>query len=149
MVPEWFGSAVPVRRTSRASDPLLFSKYEFPASRDVYCGQLPFTLSECMYTEGGYRLSEEEMPRKSKGSNAREARSQRAAKARHQTREQVRRRVLVDFCTCGRCMRGDYSSLCLSAREIARTCNTLRIPTTTGRIGAWQVTTVTRLFRGS
>ena len=86
------------------------------------------------------------MPPELKGKNAREVRSQVAAAAREETRERVRRRVFFSFCTCGNCVRGDYSNLCLSAREIARTCNTLQVPTTTGRVGAWQVTTVTRLF---
>ena len=86
------------------------------------------------------------MTGKSKGAKARQVRSQRAAETRTATRELIRRRVFGNFCRCTRCRSGDYSNLCLSAREIAGTCNALKVPTTTGKIGTWQVTTVTRLF---
>ena len=82
----------------------------------------------------------------SKGFKARQVRSANAARAREETREAVRKIVLYEFCTCRKCSQGDYSDLCLSAREISRTCNTLKVPTITGLVGTWQVTTVQRLF---
>jgi hypothetical protein len=87
------------------------------------------------------------MTGKSRGAKARQMRSMLAAGARDRVRELIRQRVFEEFCSCGKCLRGDYSNLCLSAREIAGTCNALKVPTTTGKIGTWQVTTVTRLFK--
>lgn len=63
------------------------------------------------------------------------------------TRELIRREVFDSFCECGKCSQGDYKNLCMSNREIARTCNTLEVPTTTGKIGTWQPTTVKRLYK--
>lgn len=69
-----------------------------------------------------------------------------ASKRREELREIVRLKVFSFLCECGRCRRGDYGSLCKSRWEIARTLNTLSVPTSRGITGGWQVTSVKRLF---
>jgi hypothetical protein len=61
--------------------------------------------------------------------------------------EKVREEVFVDFCQCGQCADGDYSNLCISHTDLAGTLNTFKIPTSRGKVGTWQATSIKRLFQ--
>lgn len=61
--------------------------------------------------------------------------------------EEVRKKVFVNFCTCGRCKRGNYSKFCMNYKEIAGTLNALKVSSSRGRVGTWQVTMVKNLFK--
>jgi hypothetical protein len=65
---------------------------------------------------------------------------------RKRTRKLIKEKIFAYSCTCGQCLKGDYSKICQSHKSIAKECNRLKIPTTKGKVGTWQVTTVTRLF---
>lgn len=87
-----------------------------------------------------------EKKKKIRTTQATAAAALKASTKRKELREVVRRRVFENFCKCGKCRRGDYSLLCMSKKEIAGTLNTLGVPTTNGKIGGWQFTSVKRLF---
>lgn len=69
-----------------------------------------------------------------------------AREKREKLREIVREKIFEEWCKCGKCKKGNFSSICLSNKEIARTLNTLNVPTTREKIGGWQATSVKRLF---
>ena len=69
-----------------------------------------------------------------------------ARENREKLREIVREKVFEEWCKCGNCKKGNYSSICLSNKEIAKTLNTLKVPTAREKIGGWQATSVKRLF---
>ena len=53
--------------------------------------------------------------------------------------------IIKERCTCGLCLKGDYSNIrlnnkkCdLTQRNIARACSEYEIPTKTGLVGTWQ-----------
>jgi len=69
------------------------------------------------------------------------------------TQKKIQELVINEWCSCGVCKRGDYSNIktdkCdLSLTEISRSCNTLKIPTTTGVVGNWQRLQVRRILFG-
>lgn len=72
--------------------------------------------------------------------------AKRRRKKQEIVREMIRVGVFSERCVCGRCEKGDYSSLCTSYGNIAKLANQIGLPTTTGRKGKWQTTQVARLF---
>lgn len=84
---------------------------------------------------------------------ARHERRRKGLERRLITQKKIQELVINEWCSCGVCMRGDYSNIktdkCqLSIREIMRTCNTLEIPTTTGLVGKWERIQVKRILFG-
>lgn len=79
--------------------------------------------------------------------NATTAASEKASLRREQVIEEIRYRIFDEWCTCGKCYQGDYSSLCKSYKYIADTANTLRIETPRGKVGTWQAASVSNLFK--
>lgn len=84
--------------------------------------------------------------KKNRTAQATAAAALKAKAKRKELREIVRRRVFEEWCKCGNCKRGDYSLLCLSNKQIAKTLNTLCVRTANGKFGGWQVTSIKRLF---
>jgi hypothetical protein len=46
--------------------------------------------------------------------------------------------VINDFCTCGKCAKNGYKTLCRSYYFICRTLETLGVPTVRGKVGKWR-----------
>ena len=69
-------------------------------------------------------------------------------------RKRIREEIIEEWCSCGECVKGNYENIypdnaCnLTLNEIARTANTLQIPTTRGKVGNWQRIQVRRLLFG-
>lgn len=85
--------------------------------------------------------------------DARDERKRKGTERRFITERKIREQVINEWCTCGLCKRANYSNIktdkCdLSLTEIARSCNTLKIPTTTGVVGNWQRLQVRRILFG-
>jgi len=84
---------------------------------------------------------------------ARHERRRKGIERRLITQKKIQELVINEWCSCGVCIRGDYSNIktdkCqLSIREIKKTCNTLGIPTTTGLVGKWERIQVKRILFG-
>lgn len=86
--------------------------------------------------------------------NARHERRHNDNKRRLICHKRIQEEIIDEWCSCGECVKGNYENIypdnnCgLSLNEIARTANTLQIPTTSGKVGNWQRVQVRRLLFG-